>query len=242
MIRSFSSFAGLILMAAAGLANASGDPASNPSTFSKMEKPMKVVVLGITGRAGSRIAHELLQRGHQVTGIARNVAAAPAQAGVTLASADVADVERLVPLLKGQDAVISSTRFLGSDAASLIGAVKAAGVPRLLVVGGAGSLEVAPGVALVDTPQFPEAYKPEALAGRDFLNVLRSEQALDWTFLSPGAVFEPGQRTGVFRLGKDNLLVAADGNSSISMEDFAIALVDELEQPRHSRQRFSVGY
>nr|WP_288500696.1 NAD(P)-dependent oxidoreductase [uncultured Pseudomonas sp.] len=203
---------------------------------------MKVVILGISGRVGSRLSHELLQRGHQVTGIARDVSNVPAQSGLTLASADVADVERLVPLLKGHDAVVSTTRFVGSDASSLIAAVKAAGVPRLLVVGGAGSLEVAPGVALIDTPQFPAAYKEEASAGRDFLNVLRGEQALDWTFLSPSALFEPGQRTGRFRLGSDSLLVDADGNSAISMEDYAIALVDELEQAKHSRKRFTVGY
>lgn len=203
---------------------------------------MNVVILGISGRAGSRLGHELLQRGHQVTGIARDVSNVPAQSGLTLASADVGDVERLVPLLKGHDAVISTTRFVGSDAVSLIGAVKAAGVPRLLVVGGAGSLEVAPGVALVDTPEFPSAYKDEASAGRDFLNVLRGETALDWTFLSPSALFEPGQRTGRFRIGTDSLLVDADGNSAISMEDYAIALVDELEKPQHSRQRFTVGY
>ncbi len=203
---------------------------------------MNVVILGISGRAGSRLGHELLQRGHQVTGIARDVSNVPAQSGLTLANADVGDVERLVPLLKGHDAVISTTRFVGSDAVSLIGAVKAAGVPRLLVVGGAGSLEVAPGVALVDTPEFPSAYKDEASAGRDFLNVLRGETALDWTFLSPSALFEPGQRTGRFRIGTDSLLVDADGNSAISMEDYAIALVDELEKPQHSRQRFTVGY
>lgn len=203
---------------------------------------MKVVILGVSGRAGSRLLHELLQRGHQVTGIARDVSRVPAQPGLNLASADVADSERLVPLLRGHDAVISTTRFVGSDAASLISAVKAAGVPRLLVVGGAGSLEVAPGVALIDTPEFPDAYKDEAGAGRDFLNVLRIEQALDWTFLSPSALFEPGERTGHFRLGRDSLLVDANGNSAISMEDYAIALVDELEKPQHSRQRFTVGY
>lgn len=203
---------------------------------------MKVVVLGISGRTGSRLRHELLQRGHQVTGIARDVSDVPGQDGLSLESADVDDVKRLVQLLKGHDAVISSTRFVGSDAASLIGAVKTAGVPRLLVVGGAGSLEVAPGVALIDTPEFPAAYKAEAGAGRDFLNVLRGEQVLDWTFLSPSALFEPGQRSGRFRLGTDSLLVDAAGNSSISMEDFAIALIDELERPQHSRQRFTVGY
>lgn len=100
----------------------------------------------------------------------------------------------------------------------------------------------AAGVQLVDTPDFPEAYKPEALAGRDFLNVLRGERELDWTFLSPSALFVPGERTGKFRPGTERLLVGAGGESRISMEDYAIALVDELETPRHSRQRFTVGY
>jgi hypothetical protein len=132
--------------------------------------------------------------------------------------------------------------FLDSDAAKIIAAVKKAGVPRLLVVGGAGSLEVAPGVALVDTPNFPAQYKSEALAGREFLNRLRAEKELAWTFLSPSAVLAPGERTGKFRLGKDQLLADAEGQSHISMEDYAIALVDELEQPRHTRERFTVGY
>ena len=110
------------------------------------------------------------------------------------------------------------------------------------MVGGAGSLEVSPGVQLVDTPDFPTAYKPEALAGRDFLNVLSGERELEWTFLSPSALFVPGERTGKFRLGTDRLLVGSGGESRISMEDYAIAFVDELETPRHSRQRFTVGY
>ena len=115
-------------------------------------------------------------------------------------------------------------------------------MPRLLVVGGAGSLETAPGVLLVNAPNFPANYKPESLAGTKFLSVLREEKELDWTFLSPSALFVPGERTGKFRLGEDQLLVTADGKSYISMEDFAIALVDELEHPKHSRRRFAVGY
>ena len=125
---------------------------------------------------------------------------------------------------------------------AIIGAVKKAGVKRLLVVGGAGSLEVAPGRLLIDTPEFPAEYKPEALAGKEFLRVLRAEHDLDWTYLSPSAVFVPGPKTGTFRLGTDSLLTGADGKSWVSMEDFAIAMVDELEKPRHSRQRFTVGY
>ncbi|RYF82586.1 MAG: NAD(P)-dependent oxidoreductase [Comamonadaceae bacterium] len=202
-----------------------------------------VVLLGITGRAGSRIATELLQRGHTVTGIARNVSKAQPQAGLTLVAADATDAATLAPLLQGHDAVVSSTRFAdGIDAPTLLTAAKQAGVPRVLVVGGAGSLEVAPGVALIDTPQFPDAYKAEAGAGRVFLNALRDETAIDWTFLSPAALFEPGERTGAFRLGGDQFMADAQGNSRISMEDYAIALVDEIETPKHSRQRFAVAY
>ena len=202
-----------------------------------------VAILGITGRAGSRIATELLRRRHTVTGIARNVAAAAAQPGLTLKAGDVTDAEPLAALLKGHDVVVSSTRFVGgTDAATLIAAARQAGVKRVIVVGGAGSLEVAPGVALVDTPEFPEIYKAEASAGGVFLQALRGETELDWTFISPQALFEPGQRTGHFRLGGDALLIDGAGNSHVSMEDYAIALVDEIERPRHPRQRFTVGY
>ena len=147
----------------------------------------------------------------------------------------------LAALLKGHDAVISAVHFTASDAATLVGAVRDAGVSRYLVVGGAGSLEVAPGEKVIDQPDFPEAYKPEASAGGVFLDYLRGVDDLEWTFLSPSAEFVPGERTGRFRLGKDELLTHAEG-SSISFEDYAIALVDELEQPAHVRQRFTVGY
>jgi len=136
----------------------------------------------------------------------------------------------------------TAMRFQTSDPAALIAAVQSAGVKRLLVVGGAASLEVAPGKALLDTPDFPPAYRPEATAGLKFLKALRNEKTLDWTFLSPSAEFAPGERTGKFRLGDDRLLVDANGKSHISMEDFAIALVDELEHPKHIRRRFTVGY
>ncbi|RYF35604.1 MAG: NAD(P)-dependent oxidoreductase [Comamonadaceae bacterium] len=202
-----------------------------------------IAILGITGRAGSRIASELLQRGHTVTGIARNVSDVAPRDGLNAKAGDATKADTLAPLLRGHDAVVSATRFDGGpDAGALIAAAREAGVPRLLVVGGAGSLEVAPGVAVVDTPDFPEAYKAEASAGRVFLDTLRGEKDLDWTFISPSAVFEPGQRTGRFRLGGDGLLSDAAGNSHISMEDYAIALVDEIEAPKHPRQRFTVGY
>ncbi|MDR6991419.1 NAD(P)-dependent oxidoreductase [Luteimonas sp. 3794] len=203
----------------------------------------RIALLGITGRAGSRIASELLARGHRVTGIARNTADIPAQAGLTLLSADAARAEAIAPLLEGHDAVVSAMRFDGGPTADvLLDAVRQAGVRRLLVVGGAGSLEVAPGVALIDTPDFPEAYRPEAGAGRAFLDTLRGVDDVDWTFVSPGAVFEPGTRTGTFRIGGDALLADADGNSAVSMEDYAIAFADEIEHPAHVRERFSVAY
>ena len=203
---------------------------------------MKIALIGPTGNVGSRLLAELLRRGHEVTGIARHPEGLPSQPHLTVKRGDANDEDDLAALLRGHDAVISAGRFVSVNPRALIAAVKQAGVPRLLVVGGAGSLEVAPGVQLMDTPDFPAAYKPEALAGRDFLHVLRDERELHWTFLSPSAIFGPGERTGTFRLGTDQLLVGADGESRISMEDFAIALVDELERPRHPRQRFTVGY
>ena len=203
---------------------------------------MKIALIGITGRAGSRIADELLRRGHQVTGIARNPADVAERPGLVARPGDATDPAALAPLLAGHDAVISATRFVSADAQPLVEAVQAAGVPRLLVVGGAGSLRVAPGVMLIDTPEFPDAYKPEARAGVVFLDALRRERTLDWTFLSPSALFEPGARTGKFRLGADDLLADDEGKSWISMEDYAIALVDELEAPRHTHRRYTVGY
>lgn len=203
---------------------------------------MKVTVLGASGRAGSEIVKELARRGHQVTGVARNPARIPTGDGITAVSGDVNDPTALTALLKGAEAVVSAIMFTDTDPDKLIAAVKTAGVPRYLVVGGAGSLEAAPGLKVIDTPDFPEAYKAEASAGGRFLDRLRTEADLDWTFLSPSAVFDGSARTGQFRLGGDALLVGADGHSGISFPDYAIAMVDEIEAPQHSRQRFTVGY
>jgi uncharacterized protein len=203
---------------------------------------MNVALIGATGNVGSRLLAELLRRGHTVTAIARNPERVPAQPGVTSRRGDVADKAGTAALLAGHDAAISAVRFTDSDPQILIGAVKAAGVPRYLVVGGAGSLEVRPGLKLMDAPGFPAAYRPEALGGAAFLDALRAETDLDWTFISPSALFVPGERTGEFRLGDDQLLKDAEGNSRVSFEDFAAALVDELENPAHSRRRFTVGY
>jgi uncharacterized protein len=203
---------------------------------------MKIAVIGASGNAGSRITTELARRGHSVTAIARHPEKIAAQANVTPTRGDVMDQAGLARLLAGHDAAISSVHFLASDPAKLIGAAKESKVGRYLVVGGAGSLEVAPGVRLVTTPGFPVAYKAEAEKGAAFLDLLRAETELNWTFLSPSALFTAGERTGKFRLGNDQLLTSADGKSSISFEDFAVALADEIERPAHIRQRFTVGY
>lgn len=203
---------------------------------------MKVALIGIGGRVGSRVATELLARGHSVTGIERKPDNVGPRPGVTVKQADARQPSVLAPVIVGHDAVISACRFETSDASALISALKQAGITRLLVVGGAGSLEVAPGKLLMETPDFPEGFKSEARAGAKFLDTLRKESDLDWTFLSPSADFAPGKRTGKFRLGVNELLVDKKGKSWISMEDFAIAMIDELEHPKHIRQRFTVGY
>jgi len=203
---------------------------------------MKVAVVGATGNAGARITAELLDRGHQVTAIVRNTSKVPARPNLVARRGDVLDVDGLAALLKGHDVVVSAVHFTASDPDKLIAAVKAAGVPRYIVVGGAGSLEVAPGLKLFDAPGFPAEYLGEARQGGVFLDKLRQEGTLNWTFISPSAFFVPGERTGRFRLGADQLLTAADGKSSISFEDYAVALADEVEKPAHPRRRFTVGY
>lgn len=203
---------------------------------------MKVALIGASGFIGSRLLAELSSRGHSVTAIVRNTEKVAALPGVTATKGDVFDKDGLAKLLAGHDAAISAVHFAASDPQLLLAAVKHSGVKRYLVVGGAGSLEVAPGVRLFDTPEFPAIYLDEARKGGVFLDLLKSEQALDWTFLSPSAVIQPGERTGRFRLGTDQLLVDDKGNSGISAEDYAVALVDELEKPAHSRRRFTVGY
>jgi hypothetical protein len=203
---------------------------------------MKVAIIGASGRQGSRILNEAVDRGHTVTGIARSADKVPSRPGATAKAGDVNDPAGMAPLLKGHDAVISSVRFAQTKAANVLSAVKQAGVKRLLVVGGASSLEVSPGVKLIDTPGFPEAAKPEALAGIEFLDAIRNERELDWVFVSPGALLAPGERLGKYRLGRDTLLKDEGGKSGISMEDFAIAMVDELENHKHSRMRFHVAY
>jgi uncharacterized protein len=203
---------------------------------------MKIAIAGASGQAGSRITAELARRGHQVTAIARNPEKIERFANVTAVKGDVFDQAGLTRLWSGHDVAISSVHFTASDPDRLIGAARDSKVGRYLVVGGAGCLEVAPGVRLVSTPGFPAAYKAEAEKGAAFLDLLRLQNDLNWTFLSPSALFIAGERTGRFRLGGDQLLTDNSGKSWISFEDFAVALADEVERPAHPRARFTVGY
>jgi len=212
---------------------------------------MRIALIGATGFIGSAILKEALSRGHQVTALVAHPNKLAPAANLTPVGVDVLDQAQLAVRLKGADAVISA--FSGhaqSDVygyylrgiRSIIVAAKEAAVPRLLVVGGAGSLDVAPGLQLLDTPGFPAMYKPTAEGAREALRLLREEKSLNWTMLSPSAVIAPGERTGKFRLGGDSLLADEKGESRISVEDYAVAMVDELEKPAHVRQRFTVGY
>ena len=202
----------------------------------------KIAIIGATGRAGSQLLEEALRRGHSVTAIARDTSKLGERAGVVSKNVDVLDAQALQAAVAGHDVVISAAHFATIPASAVIGPVKQAGVKRLLVVGGAGSLLLPDGSRVIDGANFPAEYKAEASAGAQFLEALRQEQELDWSFLSPSALFVEGERRGTFRLGKDHLLVDGDGQSQISFADFAIAMLDEVEKPVHSRQRFTVGY
>lgn len=202
----------------------------------------KIAIIGATGRAGSQLLEEALRRGHSVVAIARNTEKLVPRAGVTVKQVDALDAHALQQAVSGSDVVISAAHFATLPASAVIGPVKQAGVQRLLMVGGAGSLLLPGGGRVIDSAGFPDEYRAEASAGAEFLEALRQEKELDWTFLSPSAEFVETERTGTFRLGQDELLVSAEGRSWISFADYAIALLDEVENPRHSRQRFTVGY
>ncbi len=213
---------------------------------------MKAVIIGATGFVGRRVVDEALARGLQVTAIARQMKDLPDNPNLTVALGDVADTRWLAQQLTGQDVVISTYnpgwgeddlyKKTAAGAQQILDAVKQSGVKRLLYVGGAGSLEVAPGVELVDTPQFPENIRPGAQAVRDLRNKLRHESQLDWTYLSPAALLEPGKRTGQFRLGTTQLLMNGETPASISVEDLAVAIIDEIEKPQFIKAQFTAAY
>lgn len=212
---------------------------------------MHIALIGATGFVGSAVLEELLARGHRVTALARHPEKYAARDGLTVVRADALEAAEVAHAVRGHDAVISAYNpgwgeadihalFLRGTRAILDG-VKQAGVKRLLMVGGAGSLFVAPGVQLVDTPDFPVEYKQGALAAREALNLIRAEAALDWTFISPPARLVPGPRSGRFTVGGDELPMDGDQPASITVADLAVAIVDEAEQGRQLRRRFTVS-
>ncbi len=218
---------------------------------------MRIVLFGAGGNIGRRIAQEGVARGHAVVGVVRDAARGAGPDGLAaVAAADVTDAAQVAAVAAGADAVVSAVGNqrtptgpapvpLFAEAARALGAgARAAGVARLVVVGGAGGLLTPAGVPLVDTPTFPPAYRGDALGQRDALAVYRADAGRDlaWTYVSPAAVIGPGDRTGQYRTGTDHLLVDADGESRISYEDFAVAIWDELERPRHVRARMTVAY
>ena len=208
---------------------------------------MKVAVIGATGNAGSRITAELLKRGHHVRAIVRSESNFAAKNGLDVAKSDLSDVAQLVDVLKGADAVVSAYRPPADDNDQIVGTTKRIteavkkNKQRLLVVGGAGGLFVAPGVTAIASGHLPGPALPIAKSHEQARKDLEASGA-DWTYFAPAGLFEPGERTGKFRHGKDDLIVDAGGDSRISMEDYAIAAVDELERPQHRGERFTIGY
>lgn len=216
---------------------------------------MKIALIGASGYVGSQILTELLSRHHQVSAFVRSPEKLSPQPALSIQKLDIFEEKELAQALAGHDVVISSfntfndglpERFAASlqvkGTESLLSATKSAGIHRVLMVGGAGVLEIAPHKQLVDTAQFPKEYKNMALAMREVLGVLSKEHQLDWVFVAPSALLVPGERTGQFRLGLNQLLVNEKGESKISTQDFAVAMVNELEEPKHHQQRFTVGY
>ena len=209
---------------------------------------MKVVLYGATGKAGSVILKELIDRGHTVVAAARAPEKVQKLKNVTAVQDDLSNPAKTAGIVKDADAIVSAYGPPPDDTSQIIGAtdrlvkgIQQAGGPRLIVVGGAASLFVAPGVTVRESGHLPKEWIPIADAHIQVLRNLK-QSSIDWTYFSPAGFFEPGERTGKFRLGKDDLITDAQGNSRISFEDYAIALVDELEKPQHRRDRFTIGY
>lgn len=213
-----------------------------------------VLLIGATGFVGSAVLNELVSRGHKVTAVARNVEKVEKSELVDVVKEDVTNVDAIAKLAEGKDAIISAYNpgWTNPDIATLISenypkilsAAKKSGVERLLIVGGAGTLFCAPGLRVVDSGAIPEEIMGGVRPLGDFyLNTLMNENDIDWVFFSPAGVFDQqGKKTGNYRLGKDDLIVDAEGNSHISVQDYADAMVNELEKPAHHKERFTIGY
>lgn len=213
-----------------------------------------VVLIGASGFVGTAILNELLNRGHKVTAIVRDPAKVTASnPNLKVVQADVTDTDVLIEASKGKDAVISAYNpgwknpniyeETLKNYPLIVDSVKKAGVERLLIVGGAGTLSYAPGKMVMDADDVPAKLLPGIKSlGEFYLNTLRKENDIDWIFLSPAANMTPGERTGKFRIGKDDLVVGVNGDSNISVEDYAVAMVNELEQKHHHKERFTIGY
>jgi uncharacterized protein len=212
---------------------------------------MKIAVFGATGRIGSRVVTEALNRGHSVTAIVRHPENYTGEKPhLKVAKADLFRTQDVEAAAFNHDAIVCAYNYthgatpssITEIAVPLLNGLKQAHVKRLIIVGGAGSLEVSPGVQLVDSPNFPAEYKPAALAHREALKIYLKEKEIEWTFISPAAEIAPGERTGNFRTGTNKLLKDEKGRSFISMEDFAVAIIDEIMNPHHIREQMTVGY
>lgn len=209
---------------------------------------MRVVLYGATGKVGSVILKELVDRGHTVAAVARTPEKIKKLKNVSVVQGDLSDPAKIAGVVKRADAVVSAygpppdkTTEIIAATDCLVRGIEQAGGPRLVVVGGAGSLFVAPGVTVRESGHLPKELIPIVDAHIQVLRNLK-QSSINWTYFSPAGFFEPGEHTGKFRLGKDDLITDAEGNSRISFEDYAIALVDELENPQHQRERFTIGY
>lgn len=216
---------------------------------------MKIAVIGASGFVGKHLVSELVNRKHSIKAFARNSENILAHENVEKIALDVNDVEKLATNLKDVDVVVSAYNagwtnpnlyddFL-KGSKSIQEATKKAGVKRLIMIGGAGSLQATPEIQIVDTPEFPAEIKPGALAARDYLNILKEETELDWTFFSPAPEMHPGTsgvRKGTYRLGTDYPVADEHGRSVLSVEDVAVVIADEVEQPKHIKQRFTAAY
>ena len=219
-----------------------------------MEKVKKVVLIGASGFVGSTILKEALNRDLKVTAVVRNPdRIKTVHENLKVVKADVSELEQVCEVCKGADAVISAYNSGWNNPdiyretievyLTILDGVKKADVNRFLMVGGAGSLFIAPGLRLMDSGEVPESILPAVKAlGKFYLDFLKKEKEVDWVFFSPAADLAPGVRTGKFRLGKDDMIVDIAGNSHISVEDYAVAMIDELEYPAHHQERFTIGY